>query len=103
MTFFQLRQQAWNVGGVVLAVCIHENDHVTRRCPGATFDGCAVTLAVGVVNNNSSRCFGHFCSIVGGAIVDHDYFSIGVMRSEEHTSELQSRENLVCRLLLEKK
>src|SRR5690606_26819839 len=28
--------------------------------------------------------------------VDHD-------RSEEHTSELQSRENLVCRLLLEKK
>src|SRR5690606_39659988 len=33
-------------------------------------------------------------------------FSTGVStaeRSEEHTSELQSRENLVCRLLLEKK
>src|SRR5690606_20003670 len=28
---------------------------------------------------------------------------ISWMRSEEHTSELQSRENLVCRLLLEKK
>src|SRR5690606_42156516 len=27
----------------------------------------------------------------------------GGTRSEEHTSELQSRENLVCRLLLEKK
>src|SRR5690606_41807153 len=27
----------------------------------------------------------------------------GETRSEEHTSELQSRENLVCRLLLEKK
>src|SRR5690606_39638160 len=27
----------------------------------------------------------------------------GMSRSEEHTSELQSRENLVCRLLLEKK
>src|SRR5690606_41094731 len=27
----------------------------------------------------------------------------GTLRSEEHTSELQSRENLVCRLLLEKK
>src|SRR5690606_40897277 len=26
-----------------------------------------------------------------------------IIRSEEHTSELQSRENLVCRLLLEKK
>src|SRR5690606_40252055 len=35
------------------------------------------------------------------------YFSIKFItfksRSEEHTSELQSRENLVCRLLLEKK
>src|SRR5690606_3483191 len=28
---------------------------------------------------------------------------VGALRSEEHTSELQSRENLVCRLLLEKK
>src|SRR5436309_7849500 len=31
------------------------------------------------------------------------HFSIPLKRSEEHTSELQSRENLVCRLLLEKK
>src|SRR5688572_31290516 len=29
------------------------------------------------------------------------YFGVG--RSEEHTSELQSQSNLVCRLLLEKK
>src|SRR5438445_5246569 len=29
--------------------------------------------------------------------------SLGVERSEEHTSELQSRQYLVCRLLLEKK
>src|SRR5690606_41994544 len=28
---------------------------------------------------------------------------LSTRRSEEHTSELQSRENLVCRLLLEKK
>src|SRR5690606_39736403 len=40
--------------------------------------------------------------------VEHVYTSAGdgyalVTRSEEHTSELQSRENLVCRLLLEKK
>src|SRR5690606_529910 len=32
-----------------------------------------------------------------------DIYSFPVPRSEEHTSELQSRENLVCRLLLEKK
>src|SRR3712207_8178981 len=28
---------------------------------------------------------------------------LGTLRSEEHTSELQSRQYLVCRLLLEKK
>src|SRR5690606_41913572 len=35
----------------------------------------------------------------GGGILPH----YAEQRSEEHTSELQSRENLVCRLLLEKK
>src|SRR2546430_12946158 len=30
-------------------------------------------------------------------------FGLGQRRSEEHTSELQSQSNLVCRLLLEKK
>src|SRR5690606_41164911 len=33
----------------------------------------------------------------------HRDLAAGRLRSEEHTSELQSRENLVCRLLLEKK
>src|SRR5690606_41678164 len=33
----------------------------------------------------------------------HGVHTGGKVRSEEHTSELQSRENLVCRLLLEKK
>src|SRR5690606_41747317 len=33
----------------------------------------------------------------------HIYAVENAKRSEEHTSELQSRENLVCRLLLEKK
>src|SRR5690349_25002705 len=32
-----------------------------------------------------------------------DVASLAVPRSEEHTSELQSRRDLVCRLLLEKK
>src|SRR5438270_5190772 len=32
-----------------------------------------------------------------------DASGIGLVRSEEHTSELQSQSNLVCRLLLEKK
>src|SRR5260370_2000754 len=33
----------------------------------------------------------------------HDCNDIYILRSEEHTSELQSHLNLVCRLLLEKK
>src|SRR5690606_41806090 len=41
----------------------------------------------------------------GPAVLDLGLVAVagGVVRSEEHTSELQSRENLVCRLLLEKK
>src|SRR5690606_41900967 len=38
-----------------------------------------------------------------GLLPGHALFAVRAMRSEEHTSELQSRENLVCRLLLEKK
>src|SRR5207302_8312982 len=43
--------------------------------------------------------------VLRGVIALYDTLTIGVrsLRSEEHTSELQSRENLVCRLLLEKK
>src|SRR3712207_7763811 len=44
------------------------------------------------------------------AVVDFRHFlreqllhEVGMGRSEEHTSELQSRQYLVCRLLLEKK
>src|SRR5690606_42152718 len=38
-----------------------------------------------------------------GVHADHTVDDELQTRSEEHTSELQSRENLVCRLLLEKK
>src|SRR5690606_39453497 len=37
-----------------------------------------------------------------GRMVGPRVYSTGPGRSEEHTSELQSRENLVCRLLLAK-
>src|SRR2546430_13387323 len=43
--------------------------------------------------------------LAAGTLVNGDLFVGGsaVERSEEHTSELQSQSNLVCRLLLEKK
>src|SRR5690606_39627268 len=37
------------------------------------------------------------------ALFSYSVVLVRFIRSEEHTSELQSRENLVCRLLLEKK
>src|SRR3712207_6873679 len=40
---------------------------------------------------------------LGYALGAADYLTKPVERSEEHTSELQSRQYLVCRLLLEKK
>src|SRR5690606_41599795 len=47
--------------------------------------------------------YGEFLSLVL-SLPDKDWQRVrGEVRSEEHTSELQSRENLVCRLLLEKK
>src|SRR5690606_41891910 len=64
---------------------------IPRRLSGAVkasmrdeFRGRLETLGLGLENRLTDR--------------------IGLLsRSEEHTSELQSRENLVCRLLLEKK
>src|SRR2546430_12752146 len=39
----------------------------------------------------------------GLAVVARESALASLIRSEEHTSELQSQSNLVCRLLLEKK
>src|SRR2546430_12132853 len=63
-----------------------------------SFDGDCVSSRKGRVDDNLRR---------------HDFWKLGhrqsphrnqaADRSEEHTSELQSQSNLVCRLLLEKK
>src|SRR3712207_7208913 len=42
-------------------------------------------------------------SIAQSVSANHPEVYLIVLRSEEHTSELQSRQYLVCRLLLEKK
>src|SRR3712207_3338043 len=41
--------------------------------------------------------------VPGATFIFDTVFVLVVVRSEEHTSELQSRQYLVCRLLLEKK
>src|SRR5690606_41379919 len=54
----------------------------------------------GTNNGVSSDFDGNYSITVSDGNATLVYSSLG-MRSEEHTSELQSRENLVCRLLLE--
>src|SRR2546430_12543126 len=43
------------------------------------------------------------CGKLKDSRMQNDTIGLQPMRSEEHTSELQSQSNLVCRLLLEKK
>src|SRR5437016_10390171 len=50
-----------------------------------------------------SRPCQHGASRVATSAAERTKFSLTSPRSEEHTSELQSLTNLVCRLLLEKK
>src|SRR5207249_6280492 len=59
--------------------------------------------AIAVIHSNLSRCgFEGRARVIGADVVD--LLRRGdLARSEEHTSELQSRFDLVCRLQLEKK
>src|SRR2546430_6256740 len=57
-----------------------------------------------IVNNNSAATTGHVSMFSdSGTPLAVLFDTQGPQRSEEHTSELQSQSNLVCRLLLEKK
>src|SRR2546427_5862186 len=69
-----------------------DEEGITRNRDGTTSpaEGIVVTRAVG--STEEKRRQGR--PVVGGG---------NEFRSEEHTSELQSQSNLVCRLLLEKK
>src|SRR3712207_7960940 len=55
-----------------------------------------------VAVDDLARCDGQALARLEGVGVGHAHAAF-LQRSEEHTSELQSRQYLVCRLLLEKK
>src|SRR5690606_34915693 len=55
-------------------------------------------LTASVIISAGSQVKGAISLLIGLLLA-----TVGIDRSEEHTSELQSRENLVCRLLLETK
>src|SRR5688572_33183935 len=53
-------------------------------------------LAIGLAQPDDDR-------VLVTGVAEHRRLGASDVRSEEHTSELQSQSNLVCRLLLEKK
>src|SRR5690606_41250073 len=84
------------------ALPISEREHLAHQylqppdVPLGDADQQRVLVAVVVIERRLGKSAGF------GDLV-HRGGRIAAPRSEEHTSELQSRENLVCRLLLEKK
>src|SRR5206468_12035829 len=74
-----------------------------RRCRRARGDSRLLSQVgldhLRIAGNVRGTPFGDLLAVVQ----DHDEKIAEGRRSEEHTSELQSRSDLVCRLLLEKK
>src|SRR5207302_9497521 len=83
---------------------------MTRRPPTSTLFPCTTLFrshALGLEHpheelSTSRRSHWHPIDVTGRRAC-RPRWRLRSARSEEHTSELQSRENLVCRLLLEKK
>src|SRR4051812_49846854 len=77
-----------------------------RRPPRSTLFPYTTLFRSLQMDQKMSSSVRHHLAEASGQLLDdlHQFFPGGdVGRSEEHTSELQSHVNLVCRLLLEKK
>src|SRR5258708_20824049 len=84
-----------------------------RRPPRSTlFPYTTLFRSNGVLRQLHLNLQGSKTEVLSGAELEKELFDknldsinelIGKLRSEEHTSELQSPDHLVCRLLLEKK
>src|SRR5690554_346760 len=81
-------------GGIVRGIALGTTDGL-RRGVAVKNTGEPIMVPVG------KKTLGRIMNVLGEPIDEAG--EIGAERSEEHTSELQSRPHLVCRLLLEKK
>src|SRR5256885_11647878 len=79
-----------------------------RRPPRSTlFPYTTLFRSCGAASRGRDKIRSHFCGQMAGSLISWNKPTKSKLRrhlrSEEHTSELQSPCNLVCRLLLEKK
>src|SRR5439155_25070990 len=72
----------------------------TVNAPSAVIQGSTATIGVTVQNVAGQNVTSSFSVVLNDATAG---VTIGTQRSEEHTSELQSRGHLVCRRVLEEK
>src|SRR5690606_41343770 len=83
------------------ALPIFTNEEALVKLMGESVERYAAMVAIRMVDDGF-RYASRRELAAEGPCLPLEYLGI-LDRSEEHTSELQSRENLVCRLLLEKK
>src|SRR5690606_41633106 len=91
-----------HLGSVIILFFVHNNSH--HRFPHSF-----PTRRSSDLDQVVERIAGHRAVVTNKVVIDEQVMQacpdlqLILIRSEEHTSELQSRENIVCRLLLEKK
>src|SRR5437016_8497542 len=96
-----------------LVEALRQGEATAAECLVATFGDRACRLAIGITGNQEDAeeaVQDAFWNVIrkidtfrGESSFRSWIYRITANRSEEHTSELQSLTNLVCRLLLEKK
>src|SRR5690606_41721253 len=88
------------------ALPICEGSGTSRQSQGADQEGGHLAPGDGIVRTEPvvgwwvAAAGDVGCGEAGDVAFEHVACRVGEGRSEEHTSELQSRENVVCRLLL---